>query len=501
MNRLPLYTIVALLICIGAGVGYWRHTQTGMPLTPGEEQIVWVVEATIEFSAQDGPASVSLELPGSAPGFELVNEQAASPGYGFSAINTDTGRRGLWTISEAAGKQTLFYKAYFVPTTLSETSDTAPIRHASTNTLFVDDSLQLAANQIIQQAQARSNSAHSFTRELLKLLLAEDVGQNAALLLSSERLENLLVPLISNAGYSARLTEGLSLEDARRRQRLRPILEVYDQDWQFFDPSSGAQGLPENMLLWKRGSKSFLDVEGGQNSQLYFSMIRQSTSAVSAARAQNGESGLALFSISELPLEEQSMFKLLLLLPLGALVVVFMRIIVGIRTAGTFMPVLIAVSFLQTSLLPGLISFIVVVAAGLLMRGYLSKLNMLLVARIATLVVIVVFMIAFFSVIGAKLGLKTGMTVTFFPMIILAWTIERMSILWEEEGPSEVVIQGAGSLLVAVFAYLIMSNSLMAHLSFNFPELHLVTLALIFLTGQYTGYRLAELRRFRAWDD
>ena len=246
---------------------------------------------------------------------------------------------------------------------------------------------------------------------------------------------------------------------------------------------------------------SFLDVEGGKNSQLYFSMIRQSTSAVSAARAQNDESGLALFSISQLPVEEQSMFKLLLLLPLGALIVVLMRIFIGVRTAGTFMPVLIAVAFLQSSLLPGLISFVLVVAAGLLIRGYLSKLNMLLVARIATLVVIVVFMIALFSVIGAKLGLKTGMTVTFFPMIILAWTIERMSILWEEEGPNEVMIQGAGSLIVAIFAYLIMSNSLMAHLSFNFPEMHFITLAFILLAGQYTGYRLSELGRFKYWND
>jgi hypothetical protein len=42
-----------------------------------------------------------------------------------------------------------------------------------------------------------------------------------------------------------------------------------------------------------------------------------------------------------------------------------------------------------------------------------------------------------------------------------------------------------------------MSNSLVAHLTFNFPELLLVQLAVILLIGQYTGYRLMELRRFR----
>src|SRR5690606_18851702 len=90
------------------------------------------------------------------------------------------------------------------------------------------------------------------------------------------------------------------------------------------------------------------------------------------------------------------------------------------------------------------------------------------------------------------------MTITFFPMIIIAWTIERMSILWEEEGPSEVVKQGGGSLLVAILAYLLMSSEHVSYLSFNFPELHLVLLALTLLMGQYTGYKLSELRRFRA---
>ena len=46
-----------------------------------------------------------------------------------------------------------------------------------------------------------------------------------------------------------------------------------------------------------------------------------------------------------------------------------------------------------------------------------------------------------------------------------------------------------------------MQFSLVGHLTFNFPELNLVALALIMLMGQYTGYKLSELRRFRAMVD
>ena len=59
-------------------------------------------------------------------------------------------------------------------------------------------------------------------------------------------------------------------------------------------------------------------------------------------------------------------------------------------------------------------------------------------------------------------------------------------------------VQGGGSLLVAVLAYLMMQFPLIGHLTFNFPELNLVFLALIMLMGQYTGYKFSELRRFRA---
>ncbi|HAD10693.1 MAG TPA: hypothetical protein DCF62_14535, partial [Porticoccaceae bacterium] len=85
-------------------------------------------------------------------------------------------------------------------------------------------------------------------------------------------------------------------------------------------------------------------------------------------------------------------------------------------------------------------------------------------------------------------------------MVILAWTIERMSIIWEEDGPREVLIQGSGSLLVSIAAYQAMTNSLVEHLTFNFPELLLGVLGVILLLGQYTGFRLLEFYRFRHLD-
>ena len=267
-------------------------------------------------------------------------------------------------------------------------------------------------------------------------------------------------------------------------------------DWLLFNPEQGLADKDKPLLLWQTETPGVLEVVGGRNSRVTFSMISQTRSTLSLAEADRQEN--FRFSLHNLPIAEQGMFKLIMLLPVGALVVVFMRLIVGMRTSGTFMPILIALAFLQTELLPGLISLLLVVAIGLLIRSLLSALNLLLVARIATLVVVVIGIISIVSIVSYELGLIGGLTITFFPMIILAWTIERMSILWEEEGPREVLIQGGGSLIVAIGAYLLMTQPLIEHLAFNFPELHLCVLAIIMLLGRYTGYRLFELWRFNS---
>jgi len=304
---------------------------------------------------------------------------------------------------------------------------------------------------------------------------------------------------LQSRGIPATTVYGLLLEDGRRRQRLKPLLRVWSgEDSEVFklglSPTESA--LP--LLLWQPTRGFVLDVTGGTGSDLTFSMIRSELSSYGQVAAALGESDDLLgFSIHALPIEEQAMFKTILLLPIGALVVCLLRILVGLSTSGTFMPVLIALAFIETSLLTGLVGFLLVVSVGLMIRSYMSHLNLLLVARISAVIITVIAIIALFSVFSYQIGLTEGLKITFFPMIILSWTVERMSILWEEEGWREVAIQGSGSLLTAVLAYLAMTNPWVRHLSFNFMGLQFVVLALIMLLGSYSGYRLLELRRFR----
>ena len=161
------------------------------------------------------------------------------------------------------------------------------------------------------------------------------------------------------------------------------------------------------------------------------------------------------------------------------------------------MPVLIALSFRETQLVSGVILFTLIVALGLIIRFYLERLKLLLVPRLAAVVITVILLMALVTIASHRMNLEIGLSVALFPMVILAMTIERMSIVWEELGAGDAIRQGFGSLLVAAACYLLMFHPQVEHLVFVFPELMLIVLGITLLVGRYTGYRLTELRRFR----
>ncbi|WP_438971328.1 inactive transglutaminase family protein [Methylophaga sp.] len=495
VSRKPFYLLVGLLILAGVSLSLHRHYTYDIPWLPGETRQTWSIEAKVELDAMGGEILASLAIPDTQPGFTQLNQQTASPGYGLSFSERETGgQRALWSIRKASGEQTLYYKVdmlldpYAIP---PETS-----KPPSLKVNIEKEPYATAADQLLDRAQERSSSPYTLARELIQEF--KNQSQNAQLLAKLKPQLNWIVQLLHKAGVPARQIHALELEDGRRQQELVDYLQVFEgEEYELFNPETGERGRPENLLLWEYHSEPVLEVVGGVNSDVTFSMIEQEQPFGVALNQKFADSEVLNFSLYTLPLEEQALFKGILLIPVGVLMVVLMRILVGLKTSGTFMPVLIALAFIQTSLVTGLVGFLLIVGTGLMIRSYLSYLNLLLVARISAVIIMVIGIIAIFSIIAYKLGLTEGMKVTFFPMIILAWTIERMSVLWEEEGPHQVFIQGGGSLLVAVIAYLAMNNEWIRHITFNFLGVQLILMALVLMAGNYTGYRLLELKRFK----
>jgi len=204
----------------------------------------------------------------------------------------------------------------------------------------------------------------------------------------------------------------------------------------------------------------------------------------------------ANWSLYSLPLPTQQVYRLLLVVPMGILVLVLIRNVVGLKTLGTFMPALIALALHSTNLIWGVTLFVGIVATGLLFRMYLENLKLLLVPRLAAVLTFVIILMTVLSLATHMMGFAQGLSVALFPMVIMTMTIERLSVLWDESGANEAIRRALGTLIISVLLSLLISIPLFEHLFFTFPELLLVLMASMLLLGRYTGYRLLELSRF-----
>lgn len=501
MSRWHVPVLAVLLIGAGAGIAWHKATVLGYPLHPSETVDAWVIEARLTFDPTGGATRATLLIPRDPPGFVVIDENFVSRGYGLVTEDLGLNRQTVWTMRRPAGPQALYYRATVMRSALPPPREGVPALPAAPTYEEPDASAVLT---ILEDVRARSADVESFAVTLVRELNQSQPSGNVAALLprnaGAYEKARLAVHMLAGARIPARIVSGIPLVDGARDLQLRTWLKVNNgEEWMVIDPLTATVGLPRDVLIWARGDVAPFTVSRARGASLQFAAMRSIEPALEAAalRADIEASPLASLSLLDLPLHSQNLYRVLLLVPLGALVIVFLRNIVGVQTFGTFMPVLIALSFRETQLVGGLVLFTVIVTMGLLVRFYLERLKLLLVPRLAAVVITVILLMAAVSVVSHRLGLEVGLSVALFPMVILAMTIERMSIVWEEVGPGEAIKQGIGSLLVAALCFLLIFHPRVEHIVFVFPELLLVVLGLTLLLGRYTGYRLTELVRFR----
>ena len=499
MNKKHLYILCGLLVLVGITATIYRALVLEFPLTPNETTPTWRIETRLEIEAKGNPVRISMMLPSSQPGLTLYNESYVSPGYGLATSAPTDNRQAIFTKRAASGTQILYYSAVLHR---SLTRDAAPkVRPPKIRPSRFNDIQMAAARQVIGRIELESADTDSFVRLLFAQLKDPRPGGPEQLLLQAARTRaEVGVKIMTVAGMAARVVNGIALNPDRRRAKLVRWVEIYDEDsWRAFDTDSNEFREPPAHLPWWRGTSPLTSIQGGRliHTEIAVRRVFIDSLQSTVGKQKQAQSKFVEFSVFGLPLQTQEVYRLLLTVPIGIFLLVILRNIVGMRTFGTFMPVLIALAFRETQLLWGAILFTSVVAIGLLVRFYLEQLKLLLVPRLASVVIVVILVMTVISIISHKLGFDRGLSVALFPIVILAMTIERMTVIWDEKGPKEALIQATGSFLVAVLCYLVMNLDIVRHWVFVFPESLLLVLAATLALGRYSGYRLVELPRFR----
>ena len=503
MNKLHVPILAAILTLLGLGIFLYKAFYLGFPLRPSDQTDAWVVEAHATFTGRNKPVKLELFIPKNSHQFLIMDESFISRGFGLTTQDKQENRQAIWSIRSALGRQNLYYRALVRKNTISKSSPKYKTPGLSSS--GYEGALLEAAKALVEDMRSKSADTESFVSRLIASLDATSGDSNVKLLLgrkfSSFKKVETAARVLAVALIPARVVHGIRLDHSTRYVEVTYRLEVFDDGaWKSFDWLSHSLSDTEDFLPWWRGTEHVAQIKGGDHVDVKISVERYQEGAMAGALEGGNISnpGLTSISLFHLPLEAQSIYRILLLVPLGGFIVALIRSVIGLRTFGTFMPVLIALAFRETQLWWGIILFSTLVALGLVFRFYFEHLKLMLVPRLAAILTVVVLLMALVSLLTHKLGLMLGLSVALFPMVIVTMTIERMSTVWDELGAQHALRQGISSLLCAAIVYLVITVKTVEHLVFTFPELLLVLLAACLLLGRYTGYRLLEYLRFRA---
>ena len=490
--------LLGISILFAAVATYYKIKVWGFSAVPNEKTEVWTIDARISFKPTGKPIEISLSTPSINGGYKVLSEDVIATGY--EPVKDDEHNRIIIKSGPRKTKQNVYYRIMLYDNEYTR----GKIREAQapkvTKPQFENEQQQGLVEEIWALANKQEGTPPA---QIIKTLNADILPPEVDAFLPVKTTRQILaekvIYLLSYKGIAARIVRGVKLNEKKHLSSADLMLEAYENGkWMIYNLKTGEFGIPEDFVPFQRGGVSLLDVSGGIDSQVKFSVLKSSISSFNMAgrRAKYENSNLFEYTIYNLPMLEQNTLKWLMIFPLGILLVVLMRNVIGISTMGTFTPMLISMSLIKTGFIPGLLCYSLIILLGIVIRATLTRLNLLLVPRISAVVILVIMIMQVLTVLGYHFDLKIAASAVFFPIIITAWIIERASITWEEEGAKNATKQIINTSIVAIFTYFVISNKYILHFMYAFNEWNLVILFIVMLLGTYTGYRIVELKRF-----
>ncbi len=186
-----------------------------------------------------------------------------------------------------------------------------------------------------------------------------------------------------------------------------------------------------------------------------------------------------------------NMIAMLLLLPAVATIVSFLHYYIGLTGYGIFMPTIIAVTFLSTGILGGLVLFALILTISLISNAVLKKFKLhFWPARAINLVFIGM------GVLGLSLAID-AFRANIYAVMIMILLVEEFVRTQLIKSKSEARNLTIGTLLLACTGAGIMGIPGVQKLVLDYPDLAVLLIIISnIVIGNYRGMRLTEIGRF-----
>jgi len=499
---LHLKVLITLLVATGILVTAYQIFILGIPVTEDETDDLWNIDARIEFLASPRETvKVQMFVTPLNQDYVNLNESFISKNYGVSINRVDGNRKVTWSARRASGKQTLYYRLVLTKRySGQQTKAKGPIFR---DAIPLEGAEKIAAEALLAPIRQHSADVETFISETIKRVGNRN-DDNVKLLLGGDpstlNKARVIETLLSIAHVPMQRVHTIRLVAEQVQAPELWVRSFNGEQWLYFNPETGEQGLPVDRVIWWIGDEPLVNLEGGKQAQVSFTLNNSEMNAIRLAKLsdETTEADFLEYSLYGLPLQTQQTYQIMIMIPIGVLIILILRNLVGIQTLGTFTPVLIALAFRETQLGFGIILFTIITTLGLSLRSYLEHLKLQMLPRLSVVLTFVVVLIAVISLLSHKLGLERGLSVALFPMVILTMTIERLSITWEERGGPHAFKVGVGTIIAASLAHVLMNIPELTYFVFTFPAILMVLVGFMLAMGRYRGYRLTELFRFKA---
>lgn len=187
---------------------------------------------------------------------------------------------------------------------------------------------------------------------------------------------------------------------------------------------------------------------------------------------------------------------LLLILPIIATILAFLRQVVGITTFGLYTPSIITLAFIALGWQAGIAYLLFIILTGYAARTLMRRWRMLYIPKVAIILSVVSLTLLVLMGIGAAFHLSFSRE-TVFLLLVMSTLSESFLNLKTEQGWYSAILGISETVFAALLCVFIVQWSSFQSLILAYPELILLTLPINVLLGRWSGLRLMEYFRFR----
>ena len=432
----------------------------------------------------------------------------------FKIENEEGNQRAIWKLAKGSSMNNIKYSFTFKGKAIQyNIADNLPIQNSSSNRFLNEEKyIEVHHSKIDSLAKSLAFGKDdlkgvltSFYNYVYNIPSAPIRGVTSAVTAFEQNQAScngkarLFVALCRNKGIAAKLKGGLILENTKKRISHLWAEVLVNDKWIPFDVLNGYFAyLPSNYLEIYSGDH-FL-ITHTPNVLFDYSYEIKNISFVPFINVTSKESiinhPVSLVKLLQSKIMPKSVLNFLILLPLGGLLIALIKNVIGLKTYGVFLPILIAFALTYTGYFTGVFLFLLITILVTVISIPLNNWGLLYAPKMVVILSCTVVSMLVAILIGIQYEINWLTSFSFFPVIIVSIMAERFARAIEEDGYKKAINRIRIINVRTTLCYVVFSSVVINSMLLIFPELLLVMIVLSLMLGKWIGLRVFEYSRF-----